>query len=360
ARTAGLAASVAFPISVGPRVLGVLEFSCGAPEVPDHSLLEVLASFGEHLAVVLERLRAREEREQREVQLHQAQQLANLGSWEWSPATGVARFSRELNRILGLPVGRAATDANGSHEAGVFGTLDQLMERVHPDDRGAVGSAIRAAAREGTVRELEYRVLRADGERVVQSRIGSMGGGSGGPVVIGTAQDVTDRRRAERDFAHQVTRLRLILEGITEGVVVADTAGRVVEANPAAVALLGLPRRPGPDGPISLGEETPAFLPDMLTPYPADGLPLLAAVRGQALDGALMYVRPRTRNGKGIWLRVTGRPLVDPDGTPAGGVIIFTEVTGPPEVGDPAPVADPPLPAPQQLPLPQGQDADAG
>lgn len=157
----------------------------------------------------------------------------------------------------------------------------------------------------------------------------------GGPLVIGTAQDVTDRRRAEQDFAHQAMRLRLLLGSIKEGVLVADADGQVVEANPAAVAMLGLARPPRPTDPLKPGAVA-AFLPDTVTPFPPARLPLLVAVGGEAVDNVLIYVKPAGLGGKGLWLSVTGRPLVNRDGTRAGGVIVFTEVGGPPAaLGDP-------------------------
>jgi GAF domain-containing protein len=72
-RRAGLAAAVAFPMSVGPRVLGVVEFCCRKPVTPDPALLTVLVGVGQQMALAVERLRARDERERSRLQLRQAQ-----------------------------------------------------------------------------------------------------------------------------------------------------------------------------------------------------------------------------------------------------------------------------------------------
>jgi PAS domain-containing protein len=146
-------------------------------------------------------------------------------------------------------------------------------------------------------------------------------------MVVGTAQDITDRRRVDDELERQTARLRLILDSLSEGVVVADAGGRLVAANPAATALIGIPpftqrsTRPG-----SWSMEFPLFLPDGVTPYPEDRLPLTLALRGHSIDQEEMVVRP-PGSSTGVTLSVTGRPLVASDGSIAGAVIVLDDVS---------------------------------
>jgi PAS domain-containing protein len=312
---AGLAATLAFPVSSGSRVLGVLEFLCWEATLPDPALVEVLASFGRQMAIVLEAQRAKTARKQREFQLHQAQQLAGLGCWEWSRSTGVARFSAELFRILGFP------------RTGGPVVLRQLVDCIHTDDQAAVVAAIEAAEHQPEVADLEYRIIRGDGcERVIHARIGSVGNGTRGSMVVGTAQDITDRRRVDDELGRQTARIRLILDSLSEGVVIADTGGSV-EANPAATALIGIPpSTQGSTSPGNWGAEFPLFLPDGVTPYPEDALPLTLALGGHSVDREEMVVRP-PGSPTGVILSVTGRPLVNADGSIAGGVVVLADLS---------------------------------
>jgi EAL domain-containing protein (putative c-di-GMP-specific phosphodiesterase class I)/DNA-binding NarL/FixJ family response regulator len=320
---AGLAATLAFPIALGSRVLGVLEFLCWEATLPDPPLVDVLASFGRQMAVVLEAQRAKAGQAQREFQLHEAQQLAAVGSWEWSRSTGVAQFSAELRRILGI------TEATGP------AALGQLIDCIHPDDQAAVVAAIEGAAKESAVADLEYRIIRNDGcERRIHGRIGSVGRGTKGYLVVGTAQDITDRRSAEDELGRQTARLRLVLDNLREGVIVADARGSLVEANAAASALIGIPafsQRNG--GPHGWSTEFGLFLPDGVTPYPEDRLPLNLALLGQSVDQEEMFVRP-PGSPTGARLRVTGRPLLEADGSIAGGVVVFADVGSQDGAGD--------------------------
>jgi PAS domain-containing protein len=268
------------------------------------------------MAIVLEAQRAKTARKQREFQLHQAQQLAGLGCWEWSRSTGVARFSAELFRILGFP------------RTGGPVVLRQLVDCIHTDDQAAVVAAIEAAEHQPEVADLEYRIIRGDGcERVIHARIGSVGNGTRGSMVVGTAQDITDRRRVDDELERQTARLRLILDSLSEGVVVADAGGRLVAANPAATALIGIPPfTQRSTWPGSWSTEFPLFLPDGVTPYPEDRLPLTLALRGHSIDQEEMVVRP-PGSPTGVTLSVTGRPLVASDGSIAGAVIVLDDVS---------------------------------
>ena len=127
-----------------------------------------------------ERLRRSEEL------LRSAQQLARIGSWEWEVGSRAVTWSEELFRIFGREPAAGAVD------------YAEYLSSLHPDDRGAVAAAIEGAM-EGHSFELEHRILRPDGS--VRRVLGSgrrLEGEDGRPDrLIGTAQDVTERRDAE-------------------------------------------------------------------------------------------------------------------------------------------------------------------
>jgi len=119
--------------------------------------------------------------------LSEAQALAHVGSWGWDIRRDVVTWSDELYRIFGL-----APQA----EAVTYGSY---LDRIHPGDREHVDRAVTQALDDRQPFAFEHRILRPDGaERVVFSR-GSVIVDGGEPVaMLGTAQDVTDRRRVER------------------------------------------------------------------------------------------------------------------------------------------------------------------
>jgi len=137
-----------------------------------------------------------------------------------------------------------------------------------------------------------------------------------------TVFDITERDRAKQDHAKQTTILQSVLNSMGEGVVVADMDGRFVLWNPAADRLLRL--GPAHLQPKEWSTYCGLYLPDQITVYPIEQLPLVRAIRGESVDSDEQFV-PHSGRPSGISLSVTGRPLKDAAGH--GGVIVFSDMT---------------------------------
>jgi signal transduction histidine kinase len=112
-----------------------------------------------------------------------------------------------------------------------------------------------------------------------------------------------------------------------EGVIVCDQTGKLLLVNPAGLRLH--PTLRGRDKPMegeSVSQEFGLFLPDKLTPYPVDELPLARVLRGEVVDGLEMFVRA-PHVPEGTWTTVTARPLKDANGSFAGGVVVIHDTT---------------------------------
>jgi PAS domain S-box-containing protein len=118
--------------------------------------------------------------------------------------------------------------------------------------------------------------------------------------------------------------LRPVLDGISEGVAVADASGMLLLFNRAAERILGAGAVAAP--PERWPELFGLFLPDRATPYPAHQLPLARAVRGESVHGAEIFVRNAARPD-GAVISVDATPWRDGPGTLLGGVAIFRDVT---------------------------------
>jgi PAS domain S-box-containing protein len=133
----------------------------------------------------LSELRRREEELRRsELHLSRAQRVAKIGSWSRNLGTNAVRWSRETRRLLGIPVDSPVT-------------LDDLLARVHPDDRAMI--VRRIAQNDVGTQGYDYRVIRPDGSEIIchaEAELMSEGETSAGELV-GTVQDVTESRRHE-------------------------------------------------------------------------------------------------------------------------------------------------------------------
>ncbi|MHB8510832.1 MAG: diguanylate cyclase domain-containing protein [Actinomycetota bacterium] len=143
---------------------------------------------------VSERIKAEHELESSRAQLATAQQIGSLGSWEWDVRTNNVVWSDELYRLFELD------------PQSLQGTFDAYLERVHPDDQALVEQSIRASLESGEPFEFDHRiVLPHEQDRWLHCTGQIMKGKEGeANLMMGTAQDVTTRRRAEEAMAHQL------------------------------------------------------------------------------------------------------------------------------------------------------------
>lgn len=135
---------------------------------------------------------------------------------------------------------------------------------------------------------------------------------------------ISERRLAEEALRAETALLSSILDSMGDGLIVADVRGRFVLCNPAADRIAGIRRWDIP--PELWTSEYGVFLPDGVTPYPPEELPLARAIRGESVDQVEMVVRPAGAE-EGRYLSVTARPLRDNTGVLLGGVVVFRDVT---------------------------------
>ncbi|HEU5079762.1 MAG TPA: ATP-binding protein [Opitutaceae bacterium] len=125
-----------------------------------------------------------------EIQRRLALEAAGLGTWRYDPATQLTTRDASLNAVLGLSAALSSV------------TLEDLMDRVAPEDREKVRSAIAHALDHRTDLEIEYRVVRPDGSvRWVRDRGRVlMQAGAPGFVLSGAVMDITERKASEEEI----------------------------------------------------------------------------------------------------------------------------------------------------------------
>lgn len=135
-------------------------------------------------------------------QLEEAQRVAHVGSWDWDIQTDTLTWSDEHCRIFGLPPGS------------VVAGHDSLVQRVHPDDRQLIQDAMHAAWTRMKPYNVEVRVLRPDGaERHICTRGEVIWDSAGRPErMVGTVQDITERKHSEEALRRIEQQLRKVLE----------------------------------------------------------------------------------------------------------------------------------------------------
>ncbi len=236
--------------------------------------------------------------------------------------------------FVAIDVGGVITDWNAQAEATFGWPREEAVGRVLAD------TIIPPQHREAHKRGLEHFLATGEGpvlnKRIELTALHRNGHEFPVELTISSARlgqthifhaflhDITDRKQAEKELREQKQLQELILGSMGDGVVVADQNGKFLLFNPAAERILGMGATDAT--PDQWTSQYGLYLPDKITPYPAENLPLAWAIRGEAVDAAEVFVR-RPNVPAGIWVSVTARPLRDPDGTLRGGVVVFYDIT---------------------------------
>src|SRR6266851_1600371 len=91
-----------------------------------------------------------EKLQQSEAYLAEAQRLSHTGSFGWKPSTGEIIWSEETFRIF-------------QYDRAVKPGVEQVLQRVHPEDAALVRQTIGRAAQDGKDFDFEHRLLMPDG-----------------------------------------------------------------------------------------------------------------------------------------------------------------------------------------------------
>lgn len=116
--------------------------------------------------------------------MERSERVAEIGSWEWLPDTRELVWSDNLYRLLGLQPGE------------IRPTPEDVLSRIHPDDRRRVLRLAASLGEEGNAAPVECRIVMG-GQSTRRMRATITAGATAGSI-IGVVEDVTDEASADR------------------------------------------------------------------------------------------------------------------------------------------------------------------
>lgn len=181
---------------------------------------------------VTEQKRSTDELRRTESELREAQRIAHVGNWELDTATGEVRWSDELKRIFGR-------DTKSDPP-----TYDGLREVLTPDSYERMDAAIQRAIQTGEPYEIELELRIPEGApRWISARGELSTDGHGEAVGLrGTALDVTQMRKAERDARAALLYSRSLIEASLDPLVTISAEGKITDVNHATESATGRSR----------------------------------------------------------------------------------------------------------------------
>ncbi|GEM_PF-148293 len=237
----GIRSMLMVPMTHGEQTLGFIGFDVvTAARKWVKEDVRMLRAAGEIIGNALKRLQAEEQVRHSETRLKEAQQIARLGNWDWEIGAGTLYWSDEIYRIFGV-------------EPQAFGaTYEAFLQYIHPDDRAAVEAAVNSALRRESGYEIDHRIVLADAAvKVVHEKGQVIFAADDTPLrMVGTVQDVTEMRQAERELQRLNRALRTLSRGNeilvraeSEEQLIQDICRILVEVGGHRLAWVGYPQQ---------------------------------------------------------------------------------------------------------------------
>src|SRR6266403_3135002 len=269
---------------------------------------------------------------QRELSERKKTQEALAKSEKWFSTTlasiGDAVIATDMNGGVTFmnSVAQSLTGWNQAEAAGK--SMDLVFDIVNKETRRPAENPVKKVFREGKVVGLADHTLllskagrEFDIEDSAAPILTDTGDGFGVVLVF---RDITEKKLVDEEIKRQKELLQLILERIADGVVVADSDGKFLLFNAAAEQVLGVGATDAT--PDQWSDRYGSYLPDAVTLYPPNELPLVRAMRGETVDAVEVFIR-NAKVPDGRLLSITGRPLRSEDGALQGGVVVFHDIT---------------------------------
>jgi len=198
--------------------------------VPHYGRGGDLVSYDGIIKDIDERKKEQQVLTEREYWLTESQKAANIGTYRFDVNAGTWMSTKVLDRIFGI---------NDSYDKKVEGWLDI----VHPDEREELRSYLsEEVIGKRTPFNREYRIVRkSDGqERWVYGRGELRFDELGNPLtMVGTIQDITERKQTEEALSASERKFRNLLENIQLLAVILDLNGNITFCNGYLLRLTG-------------------------------------------------------------------------------------------------------------------------
>lgn len=154
----------------------------------------------------------------------------SVGIWDWDFHTKDVYYSPRFMEMLGY------------NDNARFRDFADFMKAVHPDDLERAMTSINRHTSLGQPYDIEYRLRHIDGHYIwARARGQAVWDDQGNPVrMVGSIDDVTDRKETERALAENEERLGLALNGANMGMCDMDPRTGALYCSPIMLRMFGI------------------------------------------------------------------------------------------------------------------------
>ncbi|MBE7469339.1 MAG: PAS domain S-box protein [Anaerolineales bacterium] len=331
----GVKAFIDMPLHHSDNLIGVLCLDASEPRQWSAHEITTITEVAEYLSIALQNVREQQERERAEAELRASEERFRLVVDSISDHIYVTRVT-DTGEHINLYLSPHAEVLTGY-------PMEKFMNDwrfwpstvIHPDDRAAAAAQV-AQQEKGRHSEVEYRLVRADGQIIwVRDSVRVQPEGPSSKLVYGLVSDITERKQAELErewltnelrninqtlderVRARTAELQAIFDAVGEGILVTNLAGVIEYINPALEKLTGFSATEtiGKTPRIWKSErQSPIFYTQMWQTIRT----------GQTWRGELVNKR---KDGSLYDVLLTITPIPGPDGQPTGFVGVQSDIT---------------------------------
>lgn len=205
----------------------------------------------------------------------------------------------------------------------------KFMDLIHPDDHKTATEVLAKHLEGNPIVNFRTRFLCKDGSYKWLDWNSNIDMKQG--VFYSVGRDVTelvqlesDREIATNELYQDEEKLRLIVENIGEGIIVANANKKIILANDMANEFFGITE----DDKISSNfvNHFEVYFPDQKTVFPAQNLPMERAFNGESTDDIdVILWDPEKKEKKRVL--ISGRPLIDQNDKVVAAVITIKDIS---------------------------------
>lgn len=205
----------------------------------------------------------------------------------------------------------------------------KFIDLIHPDDRQMATEVLEKHYKGESIVNFRTRFLCKDGTYKWLDWNSNMDVENG--VFYSVGRNVTklvqledEQQVAINDLYENEEKLRLIVENISEGIIVANADKKIIMANNMANEIFGIEE----DDKISpnLSNHFELYFPDEKTIFPSQNLPMERALNGEVTtDIEIILWNPIAKEKKRVL--ISGRPLVDQNNAVVAAVVTIKDIS---------------------------------
>ncbi len=244
--------------------------------------------------------------------LNKSQEVSRIGSYSYNPTTGEWLSSATLDEIFGIGPDYPKT-------------VPGWIELIHPDHKEELSVYLSEyVIDQHHPFDKVYRIIRVEdgAERWVDGR-GELEFDDSGRTIrmIGTIQDITERKRAEEALFQAKERAQVTLHCIGDAVITTEAQALVEYLNPVAERLTGWSNAEAVGRPL---DEVFQIFDEADRPA---ANPVQRCLRAGDIPGTTSPIQLRGRHGQRYDIKETTAPIRHPDGRLSGAVLVFHDVS---------------------------------